>query len=673
MNTVMTWLNSTGPLFCRHAFWMLLQTGILFGILWTIDRLLRRRVKASFRYALWLLILIKLLLPADLTLPSGIGYWFRLPAEKSDVMAEYIPNFDSPPVAQTKAVADIPQNTPPATTAPQVVPARRVTPAVTQPPVKLSLAGILFGLWILGAACLTAALLYQIWYVRRIRSHSRPVSDAVQDLFAQCRSHIGLKRAITLKQSDDMPSPAVCGLWRPTVLVPSSLVDKLEPEKLRPVLLHELGHIQRNDLWVNMIQTILQLFYFYNPFVRLANHWIRRTREQANDEHVLLHLDGRRQDYSATLVEIASAALARPALAMRMIGVAEPKTQLHERITLIMKKPLPKNSKTGVLGIAALLIFALLLLPMAAGPRALAKEMLAEVKPLTREQAIEQEKTLVANMIKSFNDSNLDGFVSAYAVDTLFLTDQDKIAVGTLGLKMALMSEFNKGAKVLDHVYTYHEMWSCGQYVVAATQDKVTFKFPSVEHMITALRNYLTVYRVQPDGTMNIKIQGVNMADLGMLTELPKITEETTFHRIESAPLDATVLNEEIEKVKKLDIEFHECFNRHDLDAAAKYYTDDAILMTVNRSPIHGAEAIKAYIVEGSQGMEHINNNQQIIHAEGNDQMVIIVNQFGWIFKVLETGETMSIPGKGIHIWFKQPDGQWKLQLDIHNTNVPLS
>lgn len=675
MNTFFTWLNHTGPVFCGHAFWMLIQTGILFGILWCLDRLLRRYVKASFRYALWLLILVKLLLPADLALPSGIGYWFRLP-EQAPIVADYIPTFEVTNTTKTTpSVSAVPQSQPVTaidTDMPsQSAPARRMTSASPGPQVKLSLMGALFGLWLLGGCVLAAAVVYQILYVGRIRAHSHPVPDAIEDLLTECQTNIALRRKIVIKQSDIMPSPAVCGLFRPTVLIPSLLMEKLDMEKLRAVLLHELGHIQRHDLWVNMIQTILQLFYFYNPFVRLANHWIRRTREQANDEHVLWHLNGRRQNYSATLLDIAAAALARPALAMRMIGVAEPKTQLHERITLIMKKPLPKNSKIGNLGIAALVLVGLLLLPMAAGPNALAEDN-KSATPLTQEQIIDQEKKLVTNMIKSFDDKDLDGFVSAYADDAILLPDQGKIAVSALGIKMAFMPEFNQDTKILKHDYTYHELWSCGEYVIAVSQDRFSWNLPSVPQMMTVLRDYLTIYQIQPDGTLKIKIEGVNLADPTSLAELPDTPAEPIFHRIESASLDAAALNEEIEKVKKLDIDFHNCFNRQEQLAAVEYYAPNATLMPVNKNPVRGPEAIKDYIIEGSKGMQHINNNQQILHAEGNDQVVIIVNQFGWVFKVLETDQVVGIPGKGIHVWQKQPDGQWKILLDIHNTNVPL-
>ena len=73
-------------------------------------------------------------------------------------------------------------------------------------------------------------------------------------------------------------------------------------------MIHELTHIKRGDLWVNLVQTIVQVVYFYNPFVWLANVIVRRIREQAVDEMVLVALGTEAKSYSNTLIDIAEMA-----------------------------------------------------------------------------------------------------------------------------------------------------------------------------------------------------------------------------------------------------------------------------------------------------------------------------------------------------------------------------
>ena len=59
---------------------------------------------------------------------------------------------------------------------------------------------------------------------------------------------------------------------------------------MRAVLLHELIHLRRRDVWLNFLQALLQIFYWWHPLVWLANARIRRVREEAVDDAVMLAL-----------------------------------------------------------------------------------------------------------------------------------------------------------------------------------------------------------------------------------------------------------------------------------------------------------------------------------------------------------------------------------------------
>ena len=76
MQTAVTYLNSAGAVFSDMALSMLIQTSILIVILLGLDFILRKKVRAVFRYAIWLLVLVKLLLPVSLSIPTSPAYWF---------------------------------------------------------------------------------------------------------------------------------------------------------------------------------------------------------------------------------------------------------------------------------------------------------------------------------------------------------------------------------------------------------------------------------------------------------------------------------------------------------------------------------------------------------------------------------------------------------------------
>jgi beta-lactamase regulating signal transducer with metallopeptidase domain len=68
-------INKFGVMFCDNALKVLFQSSVLIAVLLVIDLLIRKRVKAVFRYCVWLLVFVKLIIPPTLSLPTGIGYW----------------------------------------------------------------------------------------------------------------------------------------------------------------------------------------------------------------------------------------------------------------------------------------------------------------------------------------------------------------------------------------------------------------------------------------------------------------------------------------------------------------------------------------------------------------------------------------------------------------------
>jgi len=363
INNVLIGLNNLGRVFCDYAAGVFVQTALLVILLLVVDLLLRKRVRAVFRYCVWLLVLVKLILPPTLSLPTGIGYWFgdHLPAassisDRAFDMAGLERASPSGEMPQVRPARDLPEND-------------SSIMLADSAPTHLTWQAFLFVLWLVGVFAFLVVLVQRVRFVRGLIAVSSPAKEELLGLLEQCRRKIGVRWDIRLRISDTIPSPAVCGFFRPTVLIPAPLIEKLSPEGLRAILIHELAHIKRGDLWVNSVQTFLQVIYFYNPFVWFANAVIRRVCEEAVDEMVLVTLGGQAKNYSNTLIDIGEMAFWRADLGLRLIGVAESKKALQWRIRHMLTRPIPKSSKLGALGIIVIFTIAAVLLPMARGQK----------------------------------------------------------------------------------------------------------------------------------------------------------------------------------------------------------------------------------------------------------------------------------------------------------------
>lgn len=363
MNTLVDIANRWGQGLVELAGPLVVQSSLLIVALLVLDYALRRHVRAVVRYALWLLVLVKLVLPPSFALPTGLGYW--LPGKPPPPRPAFSPG------TVIVRYGD----------APITLPGIATKPAVIRLP-SLDRHAVVMLSWLAGCVVLLGLLLHRSGVVRCRVEQAQEAAGELWQLLETCRRELDLRAPVRLKLSDSSLSPAVCGLWRPVILLPRPLADKLSTLQLRAVLLHELAHVQRGDVWVNYAQTLLQIAYWWHPLVWLANAYIRRVREEAVDERVMVALGHESDTYPGTLIEVAKHALARPLLSLGLVGILESRSSLKRRIHRLLNQPVPRSSRLSLAGLALCVVLGALLLPMARGQRRPAASPMTQPSPL---------------------------------------------------------------------------------------------------------------------------------------------------------------------------------------------------------------------------------------------------------------------------------------------------
>ncbi len=262
-------------------FW---QVGLLIVLIAGIDLVIRRWAWPQLRYALYLLILVKLVLPPSLSSPVSLTGHFSPLAKQA--LEQQAPTFV---VAETEverslpaagAITQVPESNLPI----ESLPAAAVDPVPMSeqplpPPVSaLSWRAYVMSVWLLGVGLLSCGLLLRL---RRLRRQARRGSGGYslppwfwQQLTAAAEA-LRLRRLPAVVVSDSVASPAVFGLFRPVLLVPAANINQLSRKVTQHVLLHELAHIKRRDLLVHALNMILLIIYWPNPLL-----WLVRRRFQ---------------------------------------------------------------------------------------------------------------------------------------------------------------------------------------------------------------------------------------------------------------------------------------------------------------------------------------------------------------------------------------------------------
>ena len=298
-------VNTLGQGFVAFALRLLVESAVLIGAVLLVDVVLRKKVRAALRYWLVTLVLAYLLLAPLLTLSPPSPRWPAGTAAYADTTT---------PTAARHTNALSPQH---ATGQSQTT----IVEAGERPR-YLTWQGTVFLVWLAGLLAMGGVLLRRAVLACRGVQASPAANFLMADILAYCRKRMGIRDDIRLKISEEGSRPVVCGLFRPVIVVPRNLVPALGSRHLRDVLFHELAHVKRHDVWINLAQNLLQVLYFYNPFLWLANAAIRRLRDEAADETVRDTVGDKDYSYAQRLADVAGLGTRQPAAGLSLIGVA---------------------------------------------------------------------------------------------------------------------------------------------------------------------------------------------------------------------------------------------------------------------------------------------------------------------------------------------------------------
>lgn len=308
---------------------------ILALALFALRPFLKNRVSKAFQYYVWLLVLLRLVVPASFD-GSIMGWILPHPAITPEQAAIHADDSGSEILPQGPITPRDVQ----AGTASGAMPggnaADPALPPVTEPvPVSIwaFVTDHLTALWILGA------LIHFVWltgtylrFSRKIRKTSTRPHPLDRQVFAELRGNANVRLACNRY----IDTPMLIGFLSPCVVIPhrAYVAGGMEKE-LRHILRHELTHHRRRDLLYKWFAVLVSSLHWFNPVMILVRREINRACELSCDEAVIGSLNAaERQGYGETLLSIASAK--RFPTGVVTTTMYEERRQLKERLESIM-------------------------------------------------------------------------------------------------------------------------------------------------------------------------------------------------------------------------------------------------------------------------------------------------------------------------------------------------
>jgi bla regulator protein blaR1 len=299
MNLPLSWNESFAPAIVNHVW----QSTVAAGIAWLLTAALRKN-HARVRYAVWFAASVKFLLPFALL--TAAGEWLR------SLVA--VAAMHQPPVAA--AMVQIAQPF----SSSQIIDAGSV-PLVAQSSSWLPLA--LLAIWI-GGALLVAARFVRGWRIANgARRSATPLAIAA-DVPVLCTSA--------------PMEPGIFGIFRPVLLLPEGIVDRLSDGQLRAILAHEMCHVRRRDNLTFAMHQVAQTLFWFHPAAWWIGTRLIEERERACDEAVVRTRDTA-ETYAEGILHVCRFYLESPAACVAGVTGAD----LKQRIVRIMTGEAARN------------------------------------------------------------------------------------------------------------------------------------------------------------------------------------------------------------------------------------------------------------------------------------------------------------------------------------------
>ncbi|OPH57658.1 hypothetical protein BC351_03845 [Paenibacillus ferrarius] len=314
------------PLF--HWVWSVsAMASVLVVFIIVMQKVLKAHLKPRWHYILWLLVILRLIMPWSPESKLSIYNWVGTPEVVQSVV-----HFD------------------------QAEPALR-TDEHESPGAKTQiLYRILLAAWLLGVVLLgTYTLSINLKFARKLKQETEAITDErIRQLFRQCKKRMGIQGHIALVASDELASPSLFGFMKPQLIMPTVLLQNLNDEQLQHVFLHELAHSKRKDIWVNGFMHALLIIHWFNPILWYAYRRMREDQEIASDALALSCLaPDKSQAYGYTLITLLES-IAKRNQVFGNVNLTGNKAQLQRRILMIKQFKL-HSYRWSFLGLATMI------------------------------------------------------------------------------------------------------------------------------------------------------------------------------------------------------------------------------------------------------------------------------------------------------------------------------
>lgn len=405
-----------------HSIWQ----GFLIAVLLFITLYLMKKKSAQFRYYVSFVSLVMLLACSVITIHKAYNYSKEKQELKTNILAD--PSYLSTYLKQSNFTDEFEKG--------KSTFLNTLKYSFLRSNIQRHFPWII-GFWLLGLFFYVLRTFSGLLYQRYLRLSKRSDIDQLwHKKMRDLRKRLEIKKTIDIYTSGIINSPVTTGFLKPVILIPAALISGLPPEQIEAIIAHELAHIKRNDYIINILQTLIEILFFFHPGVWYISSQIRNERENACDD-IAIALTNNKAAYAKALADTQEYALNHGKFAMTF---TPRKNTILQRIKRLNNKLNMKTSTTekvisGIIVLAAFFFFSFSMDGNYTGfkdgsiletsvPDTAAKPRVIVLKKTVTDSTGEPVKTKQVYKVK---EENLDSLLHALELDKIKSHELEKV------------------------------------------------------------------------------------------------------------------------------------------------------------------------------------------------------------------------------------------------------
>ena len=292
-----------------------------------LKSIFRFKLPPQWHYALWFILVIRLLIPFDITTHYNFMNFNNVIETGVDRNEYVIPNEKDELVFDENEILN-----------PSLGSIAAIQNKMEQSN-GLIITRIMISVWLIGMIVLLTFLFRTIWIISKSLKNKKSVKDELTLwVFKDCSKRMKIRSNLNLFESEQVKIPFLIGLIKPQIIIPVNFSHVLKRTELSHVFLHELSHYKRLDVLCAWVTTILNVIHWFNPLIWLAFYLMRVDREIACDGNALKYLSNKEQlEYGRSILQLVEKN--RYEISMPLaVGLINNKFELSRRIKMLANK-----------------------------------------------------------------------------------------------------------------------------------------------------------------------------------------------------------------------------------------------------------------------------------------------------------------------------------------------